>query len=62
MNLDDEQESSNIVDRRGERGGGGGMRLPIGGGKLGEATPSLILTSQHNLEFPFPNGLLQECE
>lgn len=34
MNLDDEQESSNIVDRRGERGGGG-MRLPIGGGKLG---------------------------
>ena len=35
MNLDDEQESSNIVDRRGERGGGGGMRLPIGGGMLG---------------------------
>ena len=35
MNLDDEQESSNIVDRRGERGGGGGMRLPIGDGKLG---------------------------
>jgi uncharacterized protein len=32
MNLDDEQESSNIVDRRGERAGGG-MRL--GGGKLG---------------------------
>ena len=35
MNLDDEQESSNIVDQRGKRAGGGGMRLPIGGGKLG---------------------------
>ena len=36
MNLDDETESSNIVDRRGDRSsGGGGMRLPIGGGKLG---------------------------
>ncbi len=34
MNLDDEQESSNIVNRRGEHGGGG-MWLPIGGGKLG---------------------------
>jgi uncharacterized protein len=36
MNLDDENESSNIVDRRGQRGGGGGLGgLPIGGGKLG---------------------------
>ena len=36
MNLDDEDESSNVVDRRGQgSGGGGGFRLPIGGGKLG---------------------------
>lgn len=37
MNLDGENESSNIIDRRGEggSGGGGGMRLPIGGGRLG---------------------------
>jgi uncharacterized protein len=34
MRLDDESESSNIEDRRGQRGGGG-MQLPIGGGKLG---------------------------
>ncbi|WP_310474628.1 neutral zinc metallopeptidase [Sandarakinorhabdus sp.] len=34
MNLDDENESSNIVDQRGQRGGGRGG-LPIGGGKLG---------------------------
>lgn len=31
MRLDDEQESSNIEDRR---GGGGGFRLPVGGGGL----------------------------
>lgn len=42
MRLDDEDESSNIVDRRGSGGsrggggnGGGGFRLPIGGGRLG---------------------------
>lgn len=34
MRLDDEQESSNIVDARGSGGGGPGG-LPIGGGKLG---------------------------
>ncbi len=38
MNLDDEDESSNIIDRRGEGGGGGGFGgfgLPIGGGGMG---------------------------
>ncbi|WP_353217009.1 neutral zinc metallopeptidase [Sandarakinorhabdus sp.] len=41
MRLDDEDESSNIVDRRGSGssggggGSGGGFRLPIGGGRLG---------------------------
>ncbi len=40
MRLDDEQESSNIVDRRGSGGGGrgGGFRLPIGGGRMGIGT------------------------
>ena len=35
MNLDDENESSNIVDRRGEGGGGGRGLGGIGGGRLG---------------------------
>ena len=37
MNLDDEDESSNIIDRRGESGGGGGGRGlgGLGGGRLG---------------------------
>ncbi len=35
MNLGDEDESSNIIDRRGEGGGGGGFGLPIGGGGMG---------------------------
>ena len=37
MRLDDEEESRNIIDRRGDTGGtGGGFRLPIGGrGGLG---------------------------
>ena len=36
MNLDDENESSNIVDRRGDGGGRGGLGgLNIGGGRLG---------------------------
>jgi predicted metalloprotease len=33
MRLDDEDESGNIIDQRGE--GGGGLHLPIGGGRLG---------------------------
>jgi predicted metalloprotease len=37
MNLDDEDESSNIIDRRGEGGGGGfgGLPFGIGGGGMG---------------------------
>lgn len=37
MNLDDEEESSNIVDRRGEGGGGGlgGLPFALGGGRMG---------------------------
>ena len=35
MNLDDEEESTNIVDRRGEGGGfGGGLPFAIGGGGM----------------------------
>jgi uncharacterized protein len=41
MRLDDEDESANIVDRRGERGGSG-MRLPIGGGKMGIGTIIIV--------------------
>lgn len=45
MRLDDEQESANIIDRRGERGGGGlgGFQLPIGGkGGMGIGTLIII--------------------
>jgi predicted metalloprotease len=42
MNLDDEDESSNIVDRRGE-GGGGGFGLPIGGGGMGLGTIAVLV-------------------
>jgi predicted metalloprotease len=45
MRLDDEQESGNIVDRRGERGGGGfgGLPLPIGGrGGMGIGTLIIV--------------------
>jgi len=38
MRLDDLEKSSNIEDRRGESGGGGGFGLPIGGGGLGIGT------------------------
>ena len=38
MRLDDLDKSSNIEDRRGESGGGGGFGLPIGGGGLGIGT------------------------
>src|SRR3954447_14962294 len=39
MRLDDLPESSNVEDRRGESGGGGGFGgLPIGGGGLGIGT------------------------
>lgn len=34
MNLDDEPESRNIIDRRGEGGGSGGGFVPIVGGRL----------------------------
>lgn len=42
MNLDDEDESSNIIDRRGE-GGGGGFGLPIGGGGMGLGTIAVLV-------------------
>lgn len=42
MNLDDEDESSNIIDRRGE-GGGGGFGLPIGGGGMGLGTVAVLV-------------------
>jgi predicted metalloprotease len=42
MNLDDEDESSNIIDRRGE-GGGGGFGLPIGGGGMGLGTIAILV-------------------
>lgn len=42
MNLDDEDESSNIIDRRGE-GGGGGFGLPIGGGGMGLGTIAVLI-------------------
>ncbi|WP_164155915.1 KPN_02809 family neutral zinc metallopeptidase [Sandarakinorhabdus rubra] len=44
MRLDDEEESANIVDRRGEGGGvgGGGFRLPIGGGRMGIGTLIIV--------------------
>ena len=44
MNLDDEDESSNVVDRRGDGGGGGGgFRLPIGGGGMGLGTIAVVV-------------------
>lgn len=44
MNLDDEEESTNIIDRRGEGGGGFGLPLPIGGGiSLGTLAVLVIL-------------------
>lgn len=43
MRLDDEQESSNIVDRRGDGGGGGGFGgLPIGRGGMGIGTLIIV--------------------
>lgn len=43
MRLDDEQESSNIVDRRGEGGGGmGGFPMRLGGGGMGIGTLIII--------------------
>lgn len=42
MNLDDEDESSNIIDRRGE-GGTGGFGLPIGGGGMGLGTIAVLV-------------------
>jgi uncharacterized protein len=46
MNLDDEDESSNIIDRRGEggaNGGLGGFGLPIGGGGMGLGTIAVLV-------------------
>jgi predicted metalloprotease len=43
MRLDDEQESGNIIDARGQRGGGGFGGLPIGGkGGMGIGTLIII--------------------
>lgn len=43
MRLDDERESDNVEDRRGE--GGGGMGLPIGGRGVGIGTVALALAA-----------------
>lgn len=48
MRLDDERESSNIEDRRGEDGGGG-FSLPIGGGSFGIGTVVIALIGSYFL-------------
>ncbi|MBL8472467.1 MAG: neutral zinc metallopeptidase [Rhodocyclaceae bacterium] len=50
MRLDDERESSNVEDRRGESyGGGGGGGFPIGGGGLGVGGVILALVASYFL-------------
>ena len=47
MRLDDERESDNIEDRRGE--GGGGFGIPIGGGSFGIGTIVIALIGSYFL-------------
>ena len=47
MRLDDQRESDNLEDRRGDGGGGGGLRL--GGGRLGLGTIAIALVASYFL-------------
>ena len=47
MRMDDHRESDNIEDRRGSRGGGGGLRL--GGGRMGLGTIAIALVASYFL-------------
>ena len=47
MRLDDQRESDNLEDRRGEGGGGGGLRL--GGGRMGLGTIAIALVASYFL-------------
>ena len=43
MRWENERESSNIEDRRGQSGGGGGLPFSVGGGRLSLGTVAVIL-------------------
>ena len=48
MRLDDEAESQNVEDRRGDGyGGGGGFGLPIGGKSIGIGTVIIALAASY---------------
>lgn len=49
MRLDDERESANVEDRRGDSGFGGGFSLPIGGGSFGVGTLVVALIGSYFL-------------
>ena len=42
MRWENERESSNIEDRRGQSGGGGGLPFSVGGGRLSLGTVAVI--------------------
>ena len=50
MRWENERESSNIEDRRGQSGGGGGLPFSVGGGRLSLGTVAVILVGGWLLE------------
>ncbi len=49
MRLDDQRESDNLEDRRGDGGGGGGGGLRLGGGRMGLGTIAIALVASYFL-------------